>query len=309
LYRQRIEAHRVVDGHGDLQSQDIFCTAEGPVLLDCLEFDDTLRYVDGLDDAAFLAMDLEFLGRRDLAEFFLDDYCRQAGEASAHSLRHVCIAYRAVVRAKVDCIRVGQGHDEARPDAERHLAIALAHLKSGSVQLIVVGGGPGTGKSTVARALAERLEARVISTDEVRRELVQAGTVHGRAGDLDAGLYAPEQVSAVYDEVLRRAHTWLSAGHSVILDGTWRDASHRQRAHDVAAETYSSVVEFCCAVPLSEAVDRIASRGPTASDATPAIAAALPDPGAEWPAAHALDTSRPLADTLAEAQRVCRDAV
>ncbi|PRC42460.1 hypothetical protein C6A85_000000110385, partial [Mycobacterium sp. ITM-2017-0098] len=65
LYRQRIEAHRIVDGHGDLQSQDIFCTDEGPMLLDCLEFDDTLRYVDGIDDAAFLAMDLEFLGRPD----------------------------------------------------------------------------------------------------------------------------------------------------------------------------------------------------------------------------------------------------
>ncbi|PRC60772.1 hypothetical protein C6A85_16165, partial [Mycobacterium sp. ITM-2017-0098] len=82
-----------------------FCTDEGPMLLDCLEFDDTLRYVDGIDDAAFLAMDLEFLGRPDLADFFLDEYCLHAGDASAPSLRHVCIAYRAVVRAKVDCIR------------------------------------------------------------------------------------------------------------------------------------------------------------------------------------------------------------
>lgn len=309
LYRQRIAAHRIVDGHGDLQSQDIFCTGEGPMLLDCLEFDDTLRYVDGIDDAAFLAMDLEFLGRWDLADLFLDEYCRHAADAAALSLRHVCIAYRAVVRAKVDCIRVGQGHAEAKVDAQRHLAIALGHLQSASVQLIIVGGGPGTGKTTVARALAEHVAAQVISTDEARRELLQAGVVHGRAGDLNAGLYAPEYVSMVYDEVLRRARSWLGAGYTVILDGTWRDAEQRQRAHALAAETYSSIVEFCCAVPLSEAVHRVASRGPTASDATPLIATELGGPAQEWPTAHVLDTSRPQADTVGEAQRVCLAAV
>lgn len=98
LYETRIAAHRVVDGHGDLLCQDIFCTAEGPMLLDCLEFDDRLRYVDGIDDAGFLAMDLEFLGRRDLADLFLEEYCRRADDPAAHSLRHFCIAYRAVVR-------------------------------------------------------------------------------------------------------------------------------------------------------------------------------------------------------------------
>lgn len=309
LYRQRIAADRVVDGHGDLLAQDIFCTPEGPMLLDCLEFDDSLRYVDGIDDAAFLAMDLEFLGRRDLADLFLDEYCRRAEDTSAPSLRHMCIAYRAVVRAKVDCIRVLQGHAEAKVDAGRHMAIAHEHLTSASVQLVVVGGVPGTGKTTVASALAEQLDAQVISTDEVRRELLQAGAVHGRTGELNAGLYAPENVSVVYDEVLRRAHTWLGAGHSVILDGTWRTADHRQRAHTVAAETYSSIVEFCCALTLSEAGRRIAARGPTASDATPSIAAELGDPAAGWPTAHALDTSRPVADSVAEAREICLAAV
>ncbi|PRC43573.1 hypothetical protein C6A85_000000104655, partial [Mycobacterium sp. ITM-2017-0098] len=245
----------------------------------------------------------------DLADFFLDEYCLHAGDASAPSLRHVCIAYRAVVRAKVDCIRVGQGHAEAKADADRHLAIALAHLKSASVQLIIVGGGPGTGKTTVAKELAEHFAAQVISTDEVRRELVHAGVVHGRVGDLNAGLYAPENVSMVYDEVLRRAHSWLGAGHTVILDGTWRDVDQRRRVHTLAANTNSSIVEFCCTVPLSEAAHRVASRGPTASDATPSIATELGDPATEWPTAHVLDTSRPPAETAAEAQRVCVAAV
>ena len=81
---------------------------EGPVLLDCLDFDDQLRYVDCIDDAAFLAMDLEFLGRKDLADYFLDTYSHFAKDDAPTSLKHFYIAYRALVRAKVDCIRFAQ---------------------------------------------------------------------------------------------------------------------------------------------------------------------------------------------------------
>jgi aminoglycoside phosphotransferase family enzyme len=53
LFDTRVAQQRIVDGHGDLMAEDIFCLDDGPRVLDCLEFDDTLRYVDGLDDAAF----------------------------------------------------------------------------------------------------------------------------------------------------------------------------------------------------------------------------------------------------------------
>lgn len=308
LFTQRIAQGRVVDGHGDLLTQDIFCMPDGPVLLDCLEFDDRLRYVDGVDDAAFLAMDLEFLGRSDLADLFFDEYLRRADDSAPQSLKDFSVAYRAVVRTKVDCIRVGQGHAEAAIDANRHLDIALAHLESCTVRLIIVGGGPGTGKTTVAHALAERVHAQVISTDEVRRELHQSGIIAGRVGDLDAGLYAPENVSAVYDEVLRRAGALLSTGETVILDGTWRDARQLERAKGLATETSSAVVHFVCSLPPQDAAERVVARGPSASDATPQIAVALSE-FAEADRFHRIDTARPLADSVDEAERMIRLAV
>ncbi|CRZ16768.1 bifunctional aminoglycoside phosphotransferase/ATP-binding protein [Mycolicibacterium neworleansense] len=309
LFADRIANGHIVDGHGDLLTGDIFCMADGPVILDCLEFDDNLRHVDCADDAAFLAMDLEFLGRTDLADHFIAEYQRFSGDVAPASLLDFLIAYRAVVRAKTDCIRVEQGIESAAADARRHLDIALDHLRKGTVRLIVVGGGPGTGKTTLARALAEQISAQVISTDDVRRELQEQGLVAGDVGILNQGLYSSENVAAVYDAVLQKAGSTLAEGRSVILDGTWRDPGLRRRARDIASEHGCPTTELACTTPIDEAKKRITQRQTTTSDATPEIAEGLAAGGAEWPDAHLINTRRPLADSVAEAQRICCSSI
>jgi uncharacterized protein len=309
MFAQRIAERRIVDGHADLLADDIFCVPDGPALLDCLEFDDHLRYVDGVDDAAFLAMDLEYLGRKDLGDYFLDEYSRRAGDTAPQALQDFYIAYRAVVRAKVDCVRMGQGHPDAATDAHRHIDIALDHLRVGTVRLILIGGGPGTGKTTLSRALAEKIGTQVISTDSVRRELQQSGAIAGGVGGLDTGLYAPENKTTVYGEVLRRARSSLSGGRSVILDGTWRGARQRERAREVADETQSVIVEFRCALPLDQAAERIERRPTSTSDATPEIAAALAEGETGPSESYRIDTRRPLAELVAEARQLCRLAI
>ncbi|OBH92419.1 hypothetical protein A5678_09190 [Mycobacterium sp. E2733] len=292
LFARRIRDGRIVDGHGDLLADDIFWVGGTPALLDCLEFDDRLRHVDCIDDAAFLAMDLEFLGRKDFGDYFLQRYAEHSGDAAPSSLRDFYIAYRAAVRAKVDCVRVSQGSPGASDDAARHLAIATRHLRSGTVRLALVGGNPGTGKSTVARGLAESFGAQLISTDDVRRELRDSGAIAGEAGVLNAGLYSPDQVAVVYETTLRRARQLLGAGHSVILDGTWRDPRTRAQAHRVAAESHSALVEFVCSTAADVAADRIKTRPAGNSEVTPEIAAALAAGHADWDSAHRIDTSR-----------------
>jgi aminoglycoside phosphotransferase family enzyme/predicted kinase len=306
LFARRIAERRIVDGHADLLADDIFCLDDGPELLDCLEFDDTLRYVDTIDDAAFLSMDLEYLGHPELGARFMSTYARLADDDAPSSLHDFYIAYRAVVRAKVDCVRHSQGVPGAATDATRHLEIARDHLRAGAVRLILVGGGPGTGKTTLARGLAERLGAQLISTDDVRAEMVRLGELAGSPGVLDEGLYTPANVAAVYEGVLRRAHLSLGEGRTVVLDGTWGDPRHRERARQLSQTTAARMLEFVCAAPLDATVARIRTRTETSSQATPEIATALAERDADvWPGAHRLDTTRPPADSVAEAQQIC----
>ena len=310
LFAKRIESGRIVDGHGDLLAADVFCMPDGPVMLDCLEFDDRLRYVDGLDDASFLAMDLEFLGRADLAEAFLDDYRRVADDQAPASLAYFYIAYRALVRAKVDCIRAEQGVAAAIEDARRHLLLARQHLRTATVQLVLVGGGPGSGKSTLARELAPAIGAVIISTDDVRRELADSGEMSGEPGRYGSGRYEPQCVDAVYDAALRRAAALMERGCSVILDGTWRDARHRQNARAVAEQHCCPAVELECVVGIEEALERIRLRSDTSkSEVTPAIAERMYRTAPEWPNANRIDTTQPLGDSVAEATAICCLAV
>lgn len=310
LFEDRIAAGHIVDGHGDLRAGDIFSLPDGFRVLDCLDFDDDLRYVDRVDDIAFLVMDLEFRGHPQLGAQMLQRYCAITGDPAPLSLRHHYIAYRAAVRAKTDCIRGAQGAVESAAHAESHVAIAVRHLRAAAVRLALVGGLPGTGKSTVARHLGDAVDATVISSDDVRHRLRASGTVSGSGGDFGDGAYRPEAKAAVYAAMLTEAKTELSQGRSVILDASWTDAQERARAAALAADTHSDLVELQCQAPERVAASRLATRrhsdtstASSYSEATPAIATAMADRASPWPQATTIDTTAPLPNSLALALR------
>jgi Uncharacterized protein conserved in bacteria len=294
LFAERIAAGRARDGHGDLLADDIFCLPDGPRVLDCLEFDDHLRYGDGLADVAFLAMDLERLGRADLARRFLDRYAAAATDEWPASLEHLYVAYRAVVRAKVACLRADDGVAEAAELARRLLTIARDHLESGRVRLVLIGGPPATGKTTLANAVARRLHWPVLHSDEVRKELAGiAATTHERTA-LDTGIYTPAWDARTYAALAERAREHLERGRGVVLDASWNDQEQRGRASRLAGATSSELIAFRCAAPHDVSATRAAARasvGTDASDAIGEIAENLTERFAAWPEATVLDTT------------------
>jgi uncharacterized protein len=304
LFERRIADGRARDGHGDLLADDIFCLDDGPRVLDCIEFDDRLRQGDVLADVAFLAMDLERLGRRDLGQSFLSTVAELMGDTWPATLAHHHTAYRADVRAKVACMRHAQGDEHARHEARQLLAIALDHLEAGRVHLVVVGGLPATGKSTVAAGVAAELGAVVIRSDEVRKELAGVPAGRSAAAPLGKGIYSPHSTDATYRELLVRARSLLELGESVVLDATWQDPDHRRAATVLAAETVADLTELRCVCPVDVAARRATRRsaeGGDPSDATESVIRAMAAAEVPWPTATTIETRGAPASSVAAA--------
>jgi aminoglycoside phosphotransferase family enzyme/predicted kinase len=284
LFVQRIADGRIRDGHGDLQADDIFVLDDGPRILDCIEFGEDYRWGDVLSDVAFLAMDLERLGRPDLGQWFLQLHRELSADRWPSTLAHHYVAYRAHIRAKVGIVRSAQQGEPAGPAVSRYLDLSRSHLRDAQVQILVVGGAPGTGKSTVAAALGDRLGAVVLRTDEVRQR-VPVGEGLAR--------YAPEAVMATYLQTLLEARRLVGLGEHVILDATWSSAAHRELARRATEDTSCDLVEICCTLSRDEADARIRARqaqGADASEATVEVAAELAARFEPWPEATELST-------------------
>lgn len=294
LFEARRRAGYICDGHGDLLADDIFCLEDGPRILDGLAFADRFRHGDVLLDLAMLAMDLERLGAPELSRQLVTDYVEFSGEHHPASLAHHYIAYRALVRAKIAGLRVPEDGAPAASAARGLLDACLAHLARSRVRLVVVGGAPGTGKSTLARAVGGRRGWTVLNSDEVRKEAAGRAWADPAGDALDEGLYSSERTEATYRLLLARAGALLEQGVSVVLDASWSSASSRVAARRLAVDHVADLTELHC-VCDQEVVDRrVAQRtasGADVSDADVTVARAIADRFEPWPEAEPVDTA------------------
>lgn len=310
LLERRIAQGHIVDGHGDLRADSIFCLPDRPRIIDCLEFNARLRYGDELADVAFLAMDLEGLGRPDLADRFVHSYTRFAGWTPPPGLLHFYIAHRALVRSKVACWRVLEGETAAVSRARLHLDQCRRHLEAARPLAIAIGGAPRTGKSTLALALSDAVESVHLRSDEVRRDVAgRSFEATDRRDPLDRGRYSPPITAATYRTLAARAQSVLKAGYSVILDATFPDSSSRLQIEHAVRECGVAFVAIECRADPSIIRQRASRKKDREdlSEVTPALASVLQSRRDPWPAAHAVDTTVPAATLLRRCKDIIRD--
>lgn len=297
LLEDRIAGGFVRDVHGDLTADDIFCLDDGARIIDCLAFNDRWRIVDVLSDIGFLIMDIHRLAGWKAAEQLMRWYQEFSNEHHPSSLAHHYVAYRAHVRAKVACFRFAQGDERSALLARRYHDLTVNHLERARLRVIVVGGGPGVGKSTLAQNLGAHYGYPVLASDEVRKDVTMTGHDEHHFADPDAGIYDTASKAATYDELRREAELLLRGGTGVVLDATWSRDRDRRLIRELAHDTGAELVEVECVLDRAIAKERIARRlanPDNPSDATPDLVDHMAASREHWPEAIAIDTGAPV---------------
>lgn len=248
--------------HGDLHLGNLCLWQGHPVPFDALEFDEALATLDLGYDLAFLLMDLEFRCGRAAANRVLNRYVARTGDAALVKGMRLFLSSRALIRAHV-AARTGQ---TAR--GLEYLAAAEGFLPPSPAMIVAVGGLPGTGKSTLARALAPDLGAApgalVLRSDEIRKR--RSGVAPEER--LPQAAYAPSVGAEVFATLTRDAATAAAAGHVVIADGTFMAETHRTAIEAAARDAGVPFVGFWLTAPLAVLEARVGGRVGDASDAT-----------------------------------------
>ncbi len=265
----RVRAGRVRRCHGDLHLRNIVLLEGVPVPFDAIEFDEGIATVDTAYDLAFLLADLGARGRPDLARTVLSRWCEAADDHAALAVLPLFLSMRLAVLALVAAARGDRAEAAARLDG------AAARLAAPPApRLVAVGGLSGTGKTTLARALAPALApdpgAVVLRSDSARKRLL------GLAPETRAPprAYGPETGAAVERRLLRQAGRSLRAGWAAVLDATFLDTAFAAAAARLAGRLGAPFHGLWLAAPVETAAARAAARRGDASDADAAVARA-----------------------------------
>jgi predicted kinase len=274
LLRRRVTELRIRECHSDLRS-DAVCLTDGVCIFDCVEFSRRLRLVDVARDVGFLAMDLEYRGHPELAAQFVDDYVSRSGDEELREIINFYKCYNACVRAKVEGLLVGEPEvpvmkrRAARKAARRYFDLACRYAAEFPPALLLITCGlPGTGKSMLAQAIADRTGFEVVSSDVVRKAMAGLTPAEHRYEAFGGGIYSPESTEMTYARLLEHAQPLLLEGRSVILDASFIRRSHRKAAARLAADTGAQFVCVLVETPpqavRSRLVRRVAQgRGPS----------------------------------------------
>ena len=228
------------DGHGDLHTQHI-CMTNGIQIFDCIEFNDRFRYGDILVDAAFLTMDLERLGFKDLADEFTTFYLKQMKQEEYKGLFNFYTCYRAVVRGKVEGFRsrdpnIKQAEARAaRENARNFFHLGEKYSRTLVPPVLITGCGlMGSGKSTLAEALKEYLDITILASDSIRKELAGIDPLSSHHVPFGSDIYSKEFSRRTYSRMHERAMTCLKEGQSVFLDASYMSPDLRAQAMETA---------------------------------------------------------------------------
>jgi uncharacterized protein len=217
-------------------------------------------------------MDLEHRGLANFANLVLNRYLDVTAEDDGLAAMPLFLSLRAAIRAHVTGAAMERA---AQPDekpglgaeARSYLDLSAALLRPRSCLMVAIGGLSGTGKSTLAAALAPGLGARVLRSDVIRKRLFDVGP----ETRLPASAYSPEVSRRVYTMLRRKAADVLAAGYSVIIDAVSLKPEERRSLHAAAEAAGVRFAGLWLTAPATAMEGRLRARRHDASDASPEV--------------------------------------
>jgi aminoglycoside phosphotransferase family enzyme/predicted kinase len=299
--------------HGDLHLGNVVVIDGRPVLFDAVEFNDEIAFVDVLYDLAFLLMDLAKRGLHAHANGVLNAYLGITGDYGGLPLLPLFLSARAAIRAKTSAAaaRLAAGdEDRQRPlrrAAREYLDAAIDLLRPRPASIVAIGGMSGTGKSTLAAAIAPALGAApgavVLRSDELRKRLCGVPAL----SRLGPEAYTAEVSHHVYDTLRAHAEDIARGGHAAVVDAVFMDAGDRAAIQHAAASARVPFLGFWLEAPEPVLLDRVRQRAADASDADAAVIRMQAGRDAGTIGWHRLDASVDAATLRDQALRVLRN--
>lgn len=240
MVEKRKASGRVRECHGDLHLRNILTTRQGVQLFDCVEFAPSLRWIDVMNDIAFVIMDLCFNGQEALAARLLNGYLEKTGDYAGLAVLPYYLVHRALVRGEVALLRAieqadeGLQFDETLAEGLAYLALAnrLTRAHRGAA-VMIMHGYPGSGKSWFARNAVAVLGAVQLRSDVERKRLLGLrSTERGRPT-----LYTPAVTEMTYRRLVDLADMIVAAGWPVIVDAAFLQGWQRKLFSEIAVKS------------------------------------------------------------------------
>jgi hypothetical protein len=240
-FDERQRAGFVRECHGDLHLGNMVLIDGAVRIFDAIEFNPELRWIDVMNEVAFLAMDLAAKQRDNLAWRFVNGYLEHTGDYDGARVLRYYLVYRAIVRAKVAAIRAAQPDTAAqvrRALQEKcglHLALAKRFAQDEAPILIIHHGLSGSGKTTCSQIILEAIGAIRIRSDLERKRMHGLEATARTGAPVGGGIYAAQDTADIYDGLARAAEAALAGGFPVLVDATFLKRTQRQAFRGLAA--------------------------------------------------------------------------
>jgi len=242
IFNQRIKEKKIKDCHGDLHKGNIFIAPEKIYVFDCIDFNKRFRYQDVISEIAYFAMEMDFAGKKELSSYFIDQYFKFSKDQKLINLLLFYKCYRAYIRGKVGGFSLNNS-DLSKKQKEANIkkvreyfVLAKKYAQEMNKSILVVGAGlPGIGRSTRLKFLAQKINAVILDSDIIRRQIKVI-------------TYDKKSKLKVYQKMIDSAEKYLRQGKNVILDATFSKKEYRILLDKLIKKTKPDFyfIEFYC---------------------------------------------------------------